>query len=106
MCKLPSGPVVKNTPCNAEDVGLIPGPGTKIPHSAKQLSLQLESDVLQLIHNTVKKKKKKSDAMPKSLEFIEHKCKYKVFNLNICFSLCFTKNSMEALCCSPIRSLP
>ena len=36
---LPGGPVVKNPPCNAEDVGLIPGWGTKIPHAAEQLSL-------------------------------------------------------------------
>ena len=28
----PGGPVVKNPLCNAEDVGLIPGQGTKIPH--------------------------------------------------------------------------
>ena len=27
------GPVVKNLPCNAEDIGLIPGQGTKIPHT-------------------------------------------------------------------------
>ena len=28
----PGGPVVKNPPSNAGDVGLIPGQGTKIPH--------------------------------------------------------------------------
>ena len=33
------GPVVKNLPCNAGDVGLIPGLGTKIQHAAGQLSL-------------------------------------------------------------------
>ena len=27
-------PVVKNLPCNPRDTGLIPGPGTKIPHAA------------------------------------------------------------------------
>ena len=27
------GPVVKNTPGNAKDTGLIPGPGTGIPHA-------------------------------------------------------------------------
>ena len=27
------GPVVKNPPCNTEDVGLIPGQGTRIPHA-------------------------------------------------------------------------
>ena len=32
------GPVVKNPPCNAGDVGLIPGWGTKIPHATEQLS--------------------------------------------------------------------
>ena len=34
----PGGPVVKNPPRNAENMGLIPGLGTKIPHAAKQLS--------------------------------------------------------------------
>ena len=32
----PGGPVVKNPPCNAEDMGLIPGWGTKIPHGMGQ----------------------------------------------------------------------
>ena len=31
-------PLVTNLPCNTEDTGLIPGPGTKIPHSDGQLS--------------------------------------------------------------------
>ena len=35
----PGGPVVKNSPSNAGDVGLIPGRGTKIPQAAEQLSL-------------------------------------------------------------------
>ena len=30
---------LKNQPCNAGDMGLIPGWGTKIPHAAEQLSL-------------------------------------------------------------------
>ena len=30
--------MVKNLPCNAGDVGLIPGQGTKIPYAAGQLS--------------------------------------------------------------------
>ena len=34
----PGGPVVKNLPCNARDVGLIPGWGTKIPYAVEQLS--------------------------------------------------------------------
>ena len=29
----PDGPVVKNPSCNAGDVSLIPGQGTKIPHA-------------------------------------------------------------------------
>ena len=32
------GPVVKNLPSNARDIGLIPGHGTKIPHVSGQLS--------------------------------------------------------------------
>ena len=35
---LPSGPVVKNLPCNAEDLGLIAVQGTKIPHAGEQLN--------------------------------------------------------------------
>ena len=34
----PGGPVVKNLPSNAGDTGSIPGWGTKIPHTAGQLS--------------------------------------------------------------------
>ena len=34
----PGGPVVKNPPSNAGDVGSIPGRRTKIPHAAEQLS--------------------------------------------------------------------
>ena len=32
------GPMVKNLPCNAGDMGSIPGWGTKIPHPEGQLS--------------------------------------------------------------------
>ena len=32
------GPVVKNLPCNAGDMGSIPGYGTKIPYAMEQLS--------------------------------------------------------------------
>ena len=38
MRDFPGGPVVKNPPFNAWDVGLIPGQGTKIPHATLQLS--------------------------------------------------------------------
>ena len=34
----PGGPVVKNLPASAGDTGLTPGPGSKIPHAAGQLS--------------------------------------------------------------------
>ena len=34
----PGGPVVKNLPCNAGDVGLNPSWGTRIPHVMEQLS--------------------------------------------------------------------
>ena len=36
----PCGPVVKNPPCNARVVGLIPGQGTKIPRTMELLSLR------------------------------------------------------------------
>lgn len=42
------------------------------------------------------KSKTSSDAMFKSLDFIEHNSV--ILNLSICFSLGFTKNSVEALC--------
>ena len=35
---VPAGSVGKNPPCNARAMGSIPGPGTKIPHAAGQLS--------------------------------------------------------------------
>ena len=48
MCKKyswdsPGGPVIKNPPSNAGDMGLIPGWGTKIPHATGQLSLHAKS---------------------------------------------------------------
>ena len=30
--------MLKNLPCNAGDLGLIPGRGTRIPHAVEQLS--------------------------------------------------------------------
>ena len=39
MRDFPGGPVVKKLPCKAEDMGSIPGWGTKIPQVAEQLSL-------------------------------------------------------------------
>ena len=33
----PGGPLVKNVPCNAGDVGSIPGGGTKIPQASGHL---------------------------------------------------------------------
>ena len=38
MRDFPGGSVVKNLPCNAGVMGLIPGQGTKIPHATEQLS--------------------------------------------------------------------
>jgi len=38
MMGLPGHSVVKNPPCNARDVGLIPGQGTKIPSTVGKLS--------------------------------------------------------------------
>ena len=35
---IPGGPVVKNLPCNAGDVGLIPGRATRNPHAVGQLT--------------------------------------------------------------------
>ena len=37
----PDRPVVKNPPCNAGDVGSIPGWGTKLPHAVEQLNLHV-----------------------------------------------------------------
>ena len=36
----PGGPVVKNPPTKAGDIGSTPGSGTQISHTAEQLSLQ------------------------------------------------------------------
>ena len=38
MQDFPGGPLVKNPPYHAGDMGLIPGLGTKIPHATGQLS--------------------------------------------------------------------
>ena len=40
----PGGPVVKNLPSNAGDVGSITGRGTKIPHAAGQQSLRTTTE--------------------------------------------------------------
>ena len=37
--ELPGGPVVKNLPSSAGDVGSTPGWGTKVPHAWEHLSL-------------------------------------------------------------------
>ena len=39
MRDFPGGPVVKNLPSNAGDMGSMPGWGTKIPHAMERLSL-------------------------------------------------------------------
>ena len=41
----PGGPVVKNLPCNAGDVGLISGRGTEVPHATEQLGLRAAAPV-------------------------------------------------------------
>ena len=43
----PSGPGVKNPPCNAGDMSLIPGQGPKIPHAATKWEWESESEVTQ-----------------------------------------------------------
>ena len=48
----PGGPVVKNPPSNAGDVGSIPGPGSKIPHATEQLSPYITTKTR---HSQVKK---------------------------------------------------
>ena len=40
----PSGPMVKNLPSNAEDMGLIPAQGTKIPCAAEPLSPHITTE--------------------------------------------------------------
>ena len=39
METITDGPMVKNILCNADNISLIPGPETKIPHATEQLSL-------------------------------------------------------------------
>ena len=43
------GPVVKNSPSNAGDTGLVPGQGTKIPPAAGQLSLSTTTEEAQAL---------------------------------------------------------
>ena len=47
----PGGPVVKNLPSNAGDVGLIPGQETKISHASGQLSLHTTTRKKPVHHN-------------------------------------------------------
>ena len=53
----PGGPVVKNPPSNAGDVGSIPGRGTKIPHAMGQLNLHATTKNPHS-QNKIKRKKK------------------------------------------------
>ena len=46
----PGGPMVKNPPSNAGDVGLIPSQGTKIPHATGQLSPHAATTELVRLH--------------------------------------------------------
>ena len=46
----PGGPVVKNPPCNAGDMGSIPGRGTKIPHARERVSPH--SGTTDAVHNS------------------------------------------------------
>ena len=39
LSEFPGGPVIKNMPSNAGDVGLSPGQGTKVSYARGQLSL-------------------------------------------------------------------
>ena len=48
----PGGPVVKNPPCNAGDVGSIPSQGTEIPHATGQLSLCTTTTELERLHQS------------------------------------------------------
>ena len=52
-----SGPVVKNLPSNAGDVGSIPGLGTKIPHAVGQLSPSTQMK-MECSHRKKKKNRK------------------------------------------------
>ena len=53
---LPGGSVIKNPPSNAEDVGSIPGRGTKIPHAPGQLSFSVITNTQCSQINTLTKK--------------------------------------------------
>jgi len=45
----PGGSVVKNPPCSAEDMGLIPGQRTKISYAAEKLSLHIATTEAQAL---------------------------------------------------------
>ena len=77
MGGFPGGPVVKSTPCNAGEVGLIPGQRTKISHAKEQLSpsastrvhvlqRKIPHDATKTLHSQISKiyqKKKKNSNM-------------------------------------------
>ena len=45
MWGFPGGPVVKSSPCNAGDTGLISGWETKITHATEQINPQINPRV-------------------------------------------------------------
>ena len=47
----PDGPVVKNPPCKAGNMGSIPSWGTKIPHAEEQLSQLAATTVPTCLHH-------------------------------------------------------
>ena len=48
----PGGPVVKNSPAISEDMGSIPGQGTKMPHAMGQLGHNYRAHMLWHLHIT------------------------------------------------------
>ena len=66
----PAGPVVKNLPSSAGDVGSIPGRGTKIPHAAEPLSPPATTTELARLTREPACRKLQS---PHSLEPVRHK---------------------------------
>jgi len=58
MGDFPSGPVVKNLPSKAEDMGSIPGQGTEIPCTPGQLSTHTSTKTQHSQKQTNKNNKK------------------------------------------------
>ena len=77
----PDGPGVKNLPCNAEDIGSVPGQRTKNPHAVERLSLH--ATTRESMHHLENPTSHNSDPMQPNKQKNKVKKKSELFILNV-----------------------